>query len=155
MQFGILVKNLYDSELNWRLLSQANHLMQSQIADIVFFYEDAMPQVVHPLGTCMQIVEAYEYKYPLIATNLSTAQKLINFPRSPKKIFYMWDMEWLRFKNDSYYGFKNIYGSKELELVCRTQEHADLVEKLWDRKINRVSPKALLNEILNEVKDGS
>lgn len=150
MQFGLLVKNLYDSELNWRLLSQVNYLAKTGIADIIIFYEDAMPQVIHPMCTIMQIVEAYEYKFPLIATNLSTAQKLLNFPRSPKKIFYSWDLEWMRFKNESFYGFKKIYESSELELVCRTQEHKILIEKLWDKKVSRVSPKALLQEILGE-----
>lgn len=148
MQFGLLVKNLYNSELNFRLITQANKLMQDGIADIIFFFEDALPPIIEPLGTTMQIVEAYEYKKPLIATSLSTAQKLLNFPRSIKKIYYLWDLEWMRFKNESYHGFKTIYGSEELELVSRTQDHRILTEKLWDRKINRTSEKADLQEIL-------
>lgn len=148
MQFGILVKNLYNSELNWRLVSQVNNLNKSGMTDIIIFYEDALPQMIHPIGTVMQAVEAYEYRNPLIATNLSTAQKLVNFPRSCHKVFYLWDLEWIRFKNNSYYEFRNIYCNPELDLVCRTEEHKDLVERLWDRKVSRVSEKALLHEIL-------
>lgn len=148
MQFGILVKNLYNSELNFRLITQANKLMKDGIADIIFFYEDALSAVIDPIGTTMQMVEAYEYRNPLIATSLSTAQKLLNFPRSVKKVYYLWDLEWLRFKNESYNGFKNIYGSQELELVCRTQDHKVLVEKLWHRSVNRIAVNASLPEIL-------
>lgn len=149
MQFGILVKNLYNSELNWRLLSEANNLIKENKCDIVFFYEECTPSCVVPLGSTMSIVEAYDYKYPLIATSLSNAQKLISFPRQDKSIFYMWDLEWMRFTTESFHGFNKIYTNTELKLVSRTDEHKDIFERIWNRKVNKVVEKCNLLEIID------
>jgi len=150
MQFGVLVKNLGDSELNWRLISNANYLMDNGIADIIFFYEDISQYCVVPHGSIMQVVEAYEYKYPLIATSLTTAQKLISFPRQSKSIFYLWDLEWLRYPDISFNVFKEIYNSPKLELVVRNTEHKSLVQDLWNKDVHKISENANLMEILYE-----
>lgn len=149
MQFGILVKNLYSSELNWRLISEANNLIKDNKCDIIFFYEECTPTCVYPLGATMSIVEAYDYKYPLIATGLSNAQKLITFPRQDKSIFYMWDLEWMRFTNESFYGFKKIYNDPQLKLISRTDEHKSIFERIWDVQVSKVVEKCNLLEILD------
>lgn len=150
MKFGILVKDLGQSELNWRLISNANYLIDNHQVDIIFFYEDLQPVCVFPRGATMQIVEAYDFKYPLIATNFTTAQKLCEFPRQNKSYYYLWDLEWMRYPNNSFEMFNKVYGNPNLELIARSTHHKFLLENLWNRPVNKISETANLMEILND-----
>lgn len=150
IQFGIMVKNLGPSELNWRLLNNANNLMYQNQANITFFYEDVHPYCVNPMGSVMQMVEAYEYKYPLIATCISNAQKLLDFPRRSESYFYLWDLEWLRYPNTQFELFKSVYNNPNIELVARTNEHKFLIQELWNNNIKKVCEKANPLEILSK-----
>lgn len=150
MKFGIMVKDLGQSELNWRLISNANYLIDNHQLDIIFFYEDLRPVCVVPHGATMQVVEAYNFQYPLIATSFTTAQKLCNFPRQSKSYYYLWDLEWMRYPNSSFEMFQKVYSNSNIELVARSFEHKLLVQNLWNKQVNKISESANLMEILND-----
>jgi hypothetical protein len=145
---GIMVKNLGPSELNWRLVRQANHLMARGQASVVFFYEDLAPAFQAPLGATMNTVEAWGFDGPVVATSLSTARKLSLCPTARTRLFYLWDLEWLRLTDRPYRALRSIYSDKSLKLVCQTEEHRRLVEDLWGVPVAGVVERANLSELM-------
>ncbi len=83
-------------------------------------------------GMSCHIMESWGAHRPLVATTLSTAKKLANMPSRFPRIFYVWDLEWLRMSEKSYRTVSSIYRDPSLRLVARTQEYADVIEDCWN-----------------------
>lgn len=143
-RLGVMVRDLGASELNWRLVRQAN----TMATDVVLFYDELMPSPMPLLCASMPSVEAWGYDGPVVATSLLTAKKLLNLPAVSSRLFYVWDLEWLRMESPPYRGLYEVYGDERLTLVARTREHASLMEDLWGRAVARVVPDADLAAIV-------
>jgi hypothetical protein len=141
-RFGLLLKDLGASELNWRLVRQANDLMKAGAADVTLFTEETLPPLIQPAGAAMQAAEAWGYRWPVCATTLSTAKKLAGLPGPAAKLFYVWDLEWLRFADRPFHALRAVYADERLALVTRTDEHRAVVEDLWCRPVAAVVPDA-------------
>lgn len=133
-KFGVLVPNLGPTQLAYQFINSAN--MYSNQADIIAFYEDIGPQSFPLNFASMFIDQAYYYKEPLIATNISTAMKLLDFPCCPTKFFYCWDLEWARISPNSrkFKVLYNIYNNPELNILARSESHALQIQKCWNVK---------------------
>lgn len=141
-RLGLMVKDLSASELNWHMVQQANQFMKDGSLDVIWFYEELLPTFIAPAGAMMQTAEAWGYDGPVVATTLSTAKKLAGFPCPSSKLFYLWDLEWLRITNRPYRALQAVYGDPRLRLVCRTEEHKHIVEDLWCRPVAGVAANA-------------
>ena len=98
----------------------------------------------------MQISEAWGHKGPVIATSFSTAYKLIGFPNK-KKIFYIWDLEWIRAKQSGikeYEKYIDVYTDSSLELIARSEPHKQAIENAFNRKVNHVVSDFNIDKIL-------
>lgn len=145
-RLGIMVRDLGASELNWRLVRQAN--TNAEALDTIFFYDELLPSPTVLLGASMPSVEAWGYDGPVVATTLSTAKKLANLPAASARLFYAWDLEWLRLAAPPYRALREVYGDERLTLVARTAEHASLLEDLWGRTVAAVVPDADIKTLL-------
>lgn len=135
MKLGIAVNTLGPSQLNYLLVKQANALLAGRTdLDIVAFYEGlARPSQV-PHFASMQMAEGWCFDGPVVATTLSTAEKLLRFPATPRRLFYCWDLEWVRVPRRQYAPLRHVYGNPELTLIARTQEHARIIRQCWNRE---------------------
>jgi hypothetical protein len=66
-----------------------------------------------------------------IATDLTTAQRLIRVTGPKKKYFYIWNLEWVNMPNINYDIMSSIYNHKDIELIARSESHSKLIEKMW------------------------
>jgi hypothetical protein len=142
-----MVRDLAASELNWRLVRGANALM-AEGTPVTFFYEDPLPPCLAPQGPALPAVDAWGCRLPLVATSLSTARKLAGFPAARRRLFYLWDLEWLRMRERPFHALHAVYGDGRLELVCRCEDHRKLVEDVWCRPVAAVVPDADIRELL-------
>ena len=138
-KLGFAVSNLGAAHMSYALIRQINLLMaERHDLDVVLFYENlALPCMPVACAT-MQIHEAYGYDGPVVATNLTTAEKLIRFPSPRAKLFYVWDLEWLRLPQKSFEQLRSIYAHSELTLVARGKDHADIISDVWNRPVTAV-----------------
>jgi hypothetical protein len=127
-KLGVMVRDLGASELNWRVVQSAHKMTRT---DVVLFFDELGPVCFNPPGAAMQSCEAWGYDGPVVATSLATAKKLVGCPGPSAKLFYLWDLEWLRMRDKPYHALRAVYGNPELKLVCRTAEHRELVGRLW------------------------
>lgn len=130
-----MLNNLGPSQLAHGLISQTNALVASRSdVDVVALYE-SLTRPCLPLNfAAMQVAEGWGFDGPVVATSFSTAEKLIRFPASPKKLFLVWDLEWMRMKQKSFEQLFAVYGHTDLTLLARSHDHAKAISDCWNRE---------------------
>jgi len=69
---------------------------------------------------------------------------------SPKrKLFYIWDLEWLRPHAKDFIANLRIYRHPKLELIARSISHAQAVENYANKKVNAIIPDFNLQYIIS------
>lgn len=135
MKIGIALDNFGPGQLAFEVVAQANMVVATKPdINIVGFYETLSMPMVNPHFATMPIAEAFGFDGPIVATNLSTASKLIKFPSCPRKLFLVWDLEWLR-QPRAFSDFQSVYGHPSLSLLARGNSHAQIISQCWNRDV--------------------
>jgi hypothetical protein len=133
MKIGLCLRDFGWSQLAYLAIKQGNTLAEDLI-DVVGFFENGARPCITPCFGLMHIAEAYGFDGTLIATSLSTAEKVIRFPSAFRKYFYVWDLEWHR-QIYQYETLVEIYRHPELTLLARGEEHAEIIRKAWNKEV--------------------
>lgn len=154
-KLGVLVPNLGASQLAFSLLRSANALVRERSDwDVTVFYEDLRQPCVRPRFACMHVADAFSFDGHVVATTLTTAQKLLRLPACKSRAFYVWDLEWLRLERKAYAELAGVYRGFFQFLAARSQAHADAVTQAWNLP-TRVVPDFDIPLLLEELlKDG-
>jgi len=137
-KLGIFVSDLFASQLSFYSMCLGNKISKQNI-DYAIFFENLSHTPIQHSFSLMNIVYGYSWNGTAIATNLSTAQKLIKCPGPKRKIYYIWDLEWLRYNPKLPYEFlASIYQHPSLELVVRSYSHKKIIENAWNREVKDV-----------------
>lgn len=116
--------------------------------DCVVFYENLSLSLLSGPYSLMNIQKAYQYTETIIATDLSSARLLINFPGAKRKIFYVYDLEWVFMEPKEFKPLAQIYRNDAFEIVCRGNSHAGIFKSCWNREPDRVSNEFDISGIL-------
>lgn len=123
---GIIVKDLSCSQLNYELFTQINKIHRE--LDIFVVYKNITKSffpIKFPIINYTKVFSGYiENDSLLIATDLDSALTLSKVKNTSKKIFYVWELEFLRNKNYSYN--YDIYQS--LPLYTRSQSYKEALD---------------------------
>lgn len=152
MKLAFGVKDLSHTQLAYYIVRASNKLLAERSdIDISVFFEEPSCSSIPLLFSSMQFAEAWAYDGVLVSTSFSTAQKALGFPCVNKRKFLVWDLEWITKSPGHFRYFQAIYGNPKHELLARTEEHADILAKLWNVKRPKVvNEKNLVEEILRE-----
>ncbi len=141
-KLGVMVNDLGASQLNYFMIKKANDFLKERSGDFEFivFYEDAVRPCMQTNFATMQSIEAFSYNGSIVCTNLRSAEKLLKLPGPQKKIFYVWDLEWLRIhpQRRIFAPIANIYRNKYLQLIARGEAHKALIEDCWNRPVSGI-----------------
>jgi hypothetical protein len=135
IQIGVLADNFAHSQLAFYSIVRANELLKSR-NDLEFtgFYLNLSPVAVQPNFAVMPIVECFSFKGITVATCLNTARYLLNMPGPSRRIFYLNDLEWLRFNPRApWEAIAPIYQNPLLELFVRSESHQKIVASSFNR----------------------
>ena len=116
----VIVKNLSNSQINYEIFSQLNNLVKNIPCCLVYknisnnFYTCKFP-----LLNYSKIFSGYLTNSLIIATDLDSAYTLSKVKNKAKKIFYCWELEFL--KNRNYLLNHSIYNS--LPVYTRSQNY--------------------------------
>lgn len=149
MKLGIILENLGASQLAYYTIKEINNWLKNNPSDdIIVFYDTLSKICLEPKCAIMQINEAWGFHGPMIATSLKSAAKLISFPTPSPKLYYAWDLDWLRpYTTKDFTTLHNIYSNPELKFIARSGDHANAINKCWNRDIigivNNVSMKEM------------
>jgi hypothetical protein len=138
MRLGILVRSFDSSQLSYHILEHASRVLGEYAnIDIVVFYENLAKPWKTPLFAVMNIGEAFGFDGVAIATSLSTAAKLREFPGPEARFFYAWDLEWVG-GSAPYEEMADIYCDRSLPIIARSQNHAEMIERCWNRSVYNI-----------------
>lgn len=137
---NIMTQDLSPSQRSYMLIRNANHIQtKNPYNNVQVFVENIGRICLRSNFAVMSSAEAWGEMNPFVATNLSNAAKLMHYPLATRKLFYIWDLEWLRGNPKmAYNNYSIVYLNPELELVCRSKEHADLVENTFNRDVKYI-----------------
>lgn len=143
---GIAFQNLSASEMVFSAIMTAADIHEKM--DVIFFYENAERPCLPIPGATMQFNEIWSFQGPIIATSLSTAQKILSAPSPNPKYFYCYDIEWTRYPQKHYHSLLKLYRNPEIRLISRCEDHRIIIEQCWNNKVEFVAPS--FAELLNE-----
>lgn len=128
--FGIIIHNFNISQRDYIINLELNKLVQKyyDLCPVLFFGEYAkIPYKA--LFARFPIKDVFCFKEPVIATDIKSALLLKECICTPRKILYMWDLEWLYRTEYSFDIYSNIYQS--FEIIVRSESHYNLFTKIW------------------------
>ena len=135
-KIAIMLDDLGPSQLAHTVICQGNDLCANhQGYDVVALYEDLQRPCIPMNFACMQIAEGWAFDGVVVATSFSTAEKLLSFPSASKKLFMVWDLEWIRLKQKSFRQLLSVYGNEQLTLLARSYDHAKAIADCWNRTV--------------------
>jgi hypothetical protein len=142
-KLGIMVKDLGPSQLNYNIISQANAIVGSRSdTDVIVFYDVIQRPCMTVNFAVMQMVEAYSFDGPVVATTFKGAAKLLSFPGPSKKAFFVNDLEWTRpwavGATPSFRELRSVYAAPALLLISRGPDHKKLIEDAWDVPVHAI-----------------
>ena len=135
MKAGILVQSLGMSQPAYEIIREINKIDSlDEYWDIVVFYEEYDRLIVPPRFALMNMVEAYGMDAPLISTSIDTTKTSLNCIKATKRFFYVFDMEWTN-NTHNVDDLLNVYVNPKVELIARSDDHAQVIEKCWKKPI--------------------
>lgn len=157
-KLGLLAQNLGASQMGYYICRNVNNYVDTNPdSDIICYYENYEQECMSPNFPSLHIAEAWTQEGSMIATSESTAEKLIGFPGADKKYFYVWDLEWLRwepprirFGNLGYSPYAP-YLNPDLEIICRSQYHADIIKNNFNREVKYIVDDFNIQDIMEIV----
>jgi hypothetical protein len=138
-QIGFLVNDLTASHLAFSLIKNLNEYETN--SDTVLFFENISSSIIKPNFPTMAINEIWNFEGALVSTDMNTTLTLKKCFTPRKKIFYVWDLEWMRNSMGQTKNFENTieaFSDETIELVARSKDHAKAIENLSNRKINHI-----------------
>ena len=135
-KIGVIVNNLRASQLSECVVDCFNYISESTSdTDTIAFYKKHPILGTVPLFSCMEQTEVWGYEGNVIATCLESPETLLKVTGPKKKYFYLWDLEWTRTPARSYSKIKSIYQNPNIELIARSESHAELIATYWKKPI--------------------
>ena len=151
MSLGIVINIFGPNQVSQELLESIND-ENKKYRDISIFYEEkhGMPSAIN--CSMSYISNVWGYKGDIIATNYTSAAKIIKMPILGKRYYFIYNFEWLNHRVFSYEPLLSIISDKNLELICRTKEHAKLIKNNFNREVNLICDTLNVHNLMELIK---
>lgn len=131
---GLILKDCGNSQSSFFGISSINTSCLDDDADYSIFELNHVDPITRIRCGVFPITLAYLYDGVLISTDIETTKFSLEGCRAEKRIFYVWDLEWMR--RPKLFESNQIYSLPELTIVCRSKEHADCIKRVSGRDVH-------------------
>lgn len=153
MNIGIIIPDMAASQLAYMAINQANIGARETNDSYFLFFENMAAPCVRPLVTCLNISELHTFNGVLISTSIDTTLYAINAITNTKKIFYVWDLEWIRPNKNNFLYNMQAFRNENVEITCRSERHAKLIGNYCNRKPSLIFNNLNLLALKEHMKD--
>lgn len=138
ISLNVMIESLETSQLSFYLTMELNK-NKHKINGVVFV-ENIVPIKLKPEFPVMTVAELWEDQNITITTYSQGASKLLRFPGPTRKIFYLWDLYFLRGHGvrNFYESYANLFAEPSLEIVVKSESHKQIVENNFNIKVKVV-----------------
>lgn len=135
VNLGIVVKDLSASWLSYLLIKQINTILDaSSEFNFSLFFENISTMCINPKCSIMSINEIWTFSGILVSTCLDTHEMLNKIVNNKcKKVFYIWDLDWLRDKKDFNKNTK-LLRNPDVDVVVKNDVHYKLFKNYANRE---------------------
>ncbi len=152
MKLGFLVKDLWLSQMAYYLTMNMNGYKTIEgIDDAVVFFEDVSQYSVSPLFSTMNSSEIWGFDGVLVSTCISTTLNSIAAIGPSQKIFYVWDLDWMRHNKNYEYNIQAF--DPDVKIVARSKDHGVAIKNYCNREPNGYVNNFNLQEFIKVIKD--
>lgn len=152
MRLGVALRSFSTNQVACDFVENANRFLKEFYkADIVGFFEEEGYFTLEPKFACMHLNELWGFHYPVVATSLNTASDLIKNPSPTKKLFYVYDLEWISFEQKDFVRLAEVYRHSDLEIICRSESHKKIFENCWNRSVKHIIDKFDIDKLLKVI----
>lgn len=141
-KLGITLPHLGGSQIGLEVFESINTFYPSNyLYDILLFYENVKKEAFTFPCAAMACSEMFGYDGTVIATNLNTAEELSKIVTVKRKVFYVYDLDWVYLEHKDFETLTKIYQYKDFELYTRCDSYAKYLENAFNVKVHGVLPK--------------
>lgn len=144
-KIAVILNNLGSNQSTFSIISNMNSSCLSNDLDPAIFELNNVTHIMRARFGIFPINYAYLYDGILVSTDVETTKFSLESCRSKKKIFYVWDLEWMR--NLKSFESNQIYALPELKIITRSEDHAKCIERVCRRRVDAIIPQFNLKEI--------
>ena len=149
-KLGVLLQDLQPTQQSYLTISTLNKIVTTTDIDCTIFTEySRFRPILEPRFSVMDITEMWSFDGLLISTNLSNTKLMIDAFNAATKVFYVWDLEWLRNKKNFVENLA-IYQSPKIDLIVRSFDHGRILQNYTNRAPKMIAPQFNMGVILNE-----
>jgi|TARA_R110000744_G_scaffold58320_1_gene121663 hypothetical protein len=152
-QIGVIVDDLSASQLSYYLIKNINEFLEDGLDDFVVFFENATSSIVSPEFSVMAINEIWNFEGVLISTSISNTLSMLKSFSPERKIFYVWDLEWLRRHGKEFENTVKAFTDSEVTLIARSKEHALAIENYCNIKIKHIVEDFNIKKLIRIIND--
>ena len=99
------------------------------------FHKTSGKVLIYPQFPHMMMQHIYSYEGIVISTDIDTTKLLGGCMRTTRKIFYVFDLEWLYLATPQFGELQKIYQNPDIELLARCQVHYDILKRVWKQAV--------------------
>jgi hypothetical protein len=143
---GIILDHIYASQIAYESFTTLNKLVDRN-NDIAVFVKNISPTYIPAKFGIFGLHSIHNILAgTIIATDLDSAEVLINSQTTANKIFYVWDLEWLHNpQKKNFLQNTNIY--RNIKMITRSQSYSDAINNYCNVRPEILSIEELLNVI--------
>jgi hypothetical protein len=132
MKIAAVIDNLGPSQKSFYLIKEFNKACSNiNLCLSSFFVRSAIP-VVPVMFSCKSISFLSGFDGAAISTTIKETDTLLKSSNNARKIFYMWDAEWL-ISPRNFDEISSVLLDNRLDIVCRSDSHAKLLENFCNK----------------------
>jgi len=155
-QINFLVENIGATQLGYTLTRELNYLQTThREIDCIVFYNTLHKHAMVPNFAIMQMIEAWNQPGVTVATSITTASQLLTYPGPQLKIYYMWDLPWMRLRPKIYSVTQQVVTNPNLMLLARSEHHAAAIQNAYNVQKPAVVNNMHIDELLKVINNGS
>jgi len=136
MKLGIATNSIFRFQLTNNIFNSLNRLSSEDIdLDCYLFREVFSPFPMQPNFSIMSLVDMWGFDGTVIATDIPSVDKLLGCPCPKRKLFYVWNLEWVFQGNPLIKNLERFYLNNEIQLIARSKSHFDVISSVWKSPI--------------------
>lgn len=151
MNIGVVLHSLDVNQLAYETIFSINKEIEGGSSyDYRIFFENLSTRCLPIKCGIMNISEVWHYNGVLITTTLLNTALTSRVMGNIKRVFWVWDLEWLRGANN-YLSNLQVYRNPNILLIARSLEHAQAIEHYANRRVNGIMPEISLKELTDKL----
>jgi hypothetical protein len=147
MNTGIILNHLSFADLTYRVVSEVNGFVKDNTDGLTLFVDNISNRMVEPHCAVMDTGQVSVINDGvIIATDLSGAQSLRKAWTPSKKVFFVWNLEWI-YKSEDYHTLYDTINDPNLIIIARTDAHSKVIRNATNRSADHILEEFNLEKI--------